>query len=175
METLLDRELADVYRSMILEPLQMESTYLEWREAPRSGDISHHYDGAKDLRDMNLSFDWGGGGLVTTADDLVRFLRGLFGGALFGSFWLDQLIQWHEETAWRPRSSARYIRYGLGLGSNFAYGEEIIGVTGVWGAFAYFWPNWGASIAGTLNLVGADRPALMDAIIKALKQLRSGE
>ena len=42
-------------------------------------------------------------------------------------------------------------------------------MTGVWGAFAYYWPAGGATVTGTLNLVGADRPALRDAIIWALK------
>jgi hypothetical protein len=65
------------------------------------------------------------------------------------------------------------FRYGLGLGTNFACGEEIIGVTGGWGAFAYFWSRGNAVITGTLNLVGADRPTLMNAVIKALKQLPS--
>jgi D-alanyl-D-alanine carboxypeptidase len=172
IERLLDCSLADAYRSLIFGPLEMDATYLEWREASREDNLSHHYDGDEDLWDANLSFDWAGGGLITTASDLMRFLQGLFGEALFSSRWLAELMNWQVETRWRPNSSARYIRYGLGLGTNIAYGEEIIGVTGVWGAFAYYWPYGNATIAGTLNLVGADRPSLMDAVIRVLKQLR---
>lgn len=172
IETLLNCSLADAYRSLIFEPLSMEATYLEYREAPRRGDLSHHYDGDEDLRDENLSFDWGGGGLATTVRDLTAFLRGLFGGSLFSPRWVAEMTNWQDETRWRPHSSARYIRYGLGLGTNVAYGSEIIGATGVWGAFAYYWPAGDATITGTLNLVGADRPALMDLVIRALKQIR---
>lgn len=169
IERLLDCCLADAYRSIILAPLAMESTYLKWHEASRGDNLSHHYDGDADLWGMNLSFDWAGGGLVTTASDLTRFLKGLFCASLFSQEWLAELLKWRDKTRWRPHSSARYIRYGLGLGTNLAYGQEIIGVTGVWGAFAYYWPAGGATVTGTLNLVGADRPALRDAIIWALK------
>ena len=58
------------------------------------------------------------------------------------------------------------------MGVNQADGEDIVGVTGVWGAFAYYWPSGDAAIAGTLNLRGADRPALLHAAISALKQPR---
>ncbi|MEO1300325.1 MAG: serine hydrolase domain-containing protein, partial [Cyanobacteria bacterium J06636_16] len=171
IENLLDRPLADAYRSIIFDPLDMKTTYLEWHEAPRSENLSHYYDGDTDLRKANLSFDWAGGGLVTTAHDLTKFLRGLFCATLFDRRWLAELLQWRDETRWRPHSGARYIRYGMGLGTNMAYGQEIIGATGFWGAFAYYWLAGGTTITGTLNLVGADRSALMDAVIRALKQL----
>jgi D-alanyl-D-alanine carboxypeptidase len=165
IERLLDCCLADAYRSLVFEPLEMEATYLEWREASRGSDLSHHYDGEDDLWGSNLSFDWAGGGLVTTAGDLTRFLQGLFGGVLISSRWLAELTNWQARTRWRPKSSARYVRYGLGIGTNIAYGEEIVGATGVWGAFAYYWPAGDATVTGTLNLVGADRPSLMDEVI----------
>jgi D-alanyl-D-alanine carboxypeptidase len=173
IERLLNCSLADAYRSIIFESLKMDATFLEWYEKPREHNLSHHYDGNQDLWDTNLSYDWAGGGLITTASDLTRFLQGLFGETLFNSRWLEEIMNWHVETRWRPHSSARYVRYGLGLGTNIAYGEEIIGVTGVWGAFAYYWPAGDATITGTLNLVGSDRPALMDAVIRALKQYRA--
>ncbi len=108
------------------------------------------------------------GGLVTTAGDLIRFLRGLFGHQLFEAPWLDAMMTWNDAVRWRPHSSARYLRYGLGLGMNRAYGEDIVGVTGVWGAFAYYWPSGDVVSAGTVNTRGADRSALMDAVIEAL-------
>jgi D-alanyl-D-alanine carboxypeptidase len=149
IEQLLERPLAESYRSLIFDPLAMDATYLEWHELPRGADVSHHYDGDLDLLPLNTSFDWAGGGLVTTAGDLVRFLQGLFGKALFEQRWLDELTTWRNQLRWSPDSSARYLRYGLGIGANLACGEEIVGATGVWGAFAYFWPAGNAAIAGT--------------------------
>jgi D-alanyl-D-alanine carboxypeptidase len=170
IEHLLAQPLADAYRSRIFEPLGMEATYLEWREAPRVASLSHHYEGSEDLVNKNYSYGWAAGGLVTTAGDLTRFLQGLFGEALLSRQWLSELTTWHMATRWRPHGSDRYVRYGLGLGLNFAYGEEIIGATGIWGAFAYYWPAGEVTITGTLNVVGADRSALMDSVIRALKR-----
>jgi D-alanyl-D-alanine carboxypeptidase len=172
IERLLDRPLAEAYRSLIFAPLAMDATYLEWHEPPRGSDVSHHYDGDRDLLPLNTSFDWAGGGLVTTAGDLVRFLRGLFGKALFEQRWLGELTAWRSQLRWRADSSARYLRYGLGIGANLACGEEIVGATGVWGAFAYFWPAGDAAIAGTLNLRGADRSPLLDSVICALQKVQ---
>jgi D-alanyl-D-alanine carboxypeptidase len=168
IEQLLGRPLHEAYRELIFDPLEMHATYLEWRELAPGQEVAHHYDGDKDLREENLSFDWAGGGLLSTAGDLVKFIHGVFSGRLFEERWLGEMTAWQRNIRWRPHSSARYISYGLGLGTNIAFGQEIVGVTGVWGAFAYYWPTGDAAIAGTLNIVGADRAALMDAVICTL-------
>jgi D-alanyl-D-alanine carboxypeptidase len=173
IERVVDRPLAEAYRSLIFTPVAMDATYLEWHEPPRSSDVSHHYDGDRDLLPLNTSFDWAGGGLVTTAGDLVRFLQGLFSKALFEERWLGELTTWRNRLRWSPDSSAWYLRYGLGIGVNLACGEEIVGATGVWGGFAYFWPAGGVAIAGTVNLRGADRSPLLDAVVCALRKIRS--
>lgn len=168
IERVLDLPLGDACRSRIFAPLGMDSTYLEWHEPPRGRAVSHHYDGDVDLLPMNTSYDWAGGGLVTTVGDLVKFLHGLFGGALFDAEWLAEMTRWRDELHWKPDSSARYLRYGLGLGVNRAAGQEIVGATGVWGAFAYHWPAGGAAIAGTVNLRRGPRGPLLDSILSVL-------
>ena len=168
LEEQLERPLSEVYRSIVFDPLGMATTWLEWHELPRSPDISHHYDGETDLRGSNLSFDWAGGGLATTASDLSKLLRGIFGGTWLGPQALAELTDWRRSVRWRPRSSARYVSYGLGIGTSYAYGERIEGATGVWGAFAWYCREADACISGTVNLVGADRAALMDAVVQTL-------
>ena len=104
IEHLLDRPLADAYRSLIFDPLGMDDTYLEWNEPARG----------RDLHPVNMSYRWAGGGLVTTASDLVTFLRGLFGRTLFADRWVAEMTDWDAAVRWRPHSTARYLRYGLG-------------------------------------------------------------
>lgn len=161
--------LARAYRALVLDPLGMDGTYLEWHEAPRGGAVSHAYLGEVDLAPLNTSFDWGGGGLVSTAGDLIRLLRGLFGGPLLGERGRRELTAWVPETRWEAGGTARYARYGLGVGANEAAGEEIVGATGAWGAFAYLWPGGDAAITGTVNRFGVDRAPLLDAVVRALK------
>jgi hypothetical protein len=57
------------------------------------------------------------------------------------------------------------------MGVNLASGEEIIGATGVWGAFAYFCPALDAAIAGTVNMRGLDRTPLLDSVVRILKRM----
>lgn len=171
IETVEGCPLSDVYRSLVFVPLGMDATYLEWHEPPRGLAVSHHYDGESDLTSVNTSFDWAGGGLVSTGGDLAKFLRGLFGEALLNERWLGELTSWRDELNWQADSSALYRRYGLGIGTNSACGEEIVGATGVWGAFAYFWPAGDAAITGTVNQRRFNRGGLLDEIVCALRRL----
>ncbi len=50
-------------------------------------------------------------------------------GSSFDDAWCSELTNWRDAVRWRPNSSARYLKYGLGLGVNLADGEEIVGVT----------------------------------------------
>lgn len=172
IEHMLDCDLSEAYRTYILDPLEMKSTYLEWRATPAPVDLSHHYEGEKDLYGFNLSFDWAGGGLVTTAGDLSCLLDGIFREKLFTREWLYEMTDFHEDTKWVKSSSARYIKYGLGIGTNLADGEEIIGSTGVWGAFAYFCPTYDTTVCGTLNVVGADRSNFMNLVLSVIRAIK---
>lgn len=169
IEELTGGPLADAYRSLVFDPLGMDATWLEWHEPRRGPEVSHAYDGDRDVSATNTSFDWAGGGLVTTAADLVAFLRGLFHGELFDARWLAEMTAWREGLHWRADSSAHYLRYGLGVGTNVVADEQIVGATGVWGAFAYYWPAGDAAIAGTVNLRGADRSTLLASVVGALR------
>lgn len=146
IQNALEESLHEAYRNIIFKPLDMNMTYLEWHEPAIGNNLSHHYQGDNDLRYDNISYDWAGGGLVTTGNNLTKFLQGLFSETLFGKRWVNELTEWNIETRWRPHSSARYNSYGLGIGKNIAYGEEKIGVTGVWGGFAYYCPKYDATI-----------------------------
>jgi D-alanyl-D-alanine carboxypeptidase len=81
------RSLAAAYRSLLrFDKLGLRRTYLETLE-PRPSAAqprAHQYYQRIDATAFDPSFDlYGGGGLVSTVDDLARFYRALFHGGVF--------------------------------------------------------------------------------------------
>ena len=108
IETAAAMPLAEAYRTYIYEPLGMESTFLDCYEDTVM-DVVHGYtvfeDTTADLTELHESVGWSAGGLVSTAPDLIAFVRGLFGGVLFDD--PESLV---AMTTPAPGSS-----YGLGI------------------------------------------------------------
>jgi D-alanyl-D-alanine carboxypeptidase len=142
-----------VLRERVFAPLGMRDTWMSYREDRRGGVPSHRFEGREDLSDTpRQSADWAGGGLVSTARDLEKFLTGLAGGRLFKSpgtlaTMLDAVPTGDEG-----------ISYGLGL-----YRVDLGGGRGeVWGhdghgnSFAYYWPQRRTFFTGTLNQTHTD-------------------
>jgi len=142
------RPLHQVFREKVFGPLGMTSTWLTYREKQRGITPSHRYEGAEDLHNVpRQSADWAGGGLVSTARDLERFLRGLASGKLFRHPGTLDLMRKAVPTG-DPD-----ISYGLGL-----YRVKLDGGMGeLWGhdghgnSFAYYWPQRDITFTGTLN------------------------
>lgn len=150
------------YRAEVLDPLGMADTHLEGHEDPRGPasaapaagpGISHPVFGELDLMAVDPTFDWAGGGLVSTAADLARLVRGL-----------PAALQ-----DWRDVEDPRYDAYGLGLGRSRVEGTTLVGHTGAWGAFAYGWPEGDAVVTGTVNRYGIDRLPVLAAAVRALR------
>jgi D-alanyl-D-alanine carboxypeptidase len=175
LEQLLGLPLSAIYRREILDPLGLQSTFLEGREPGRVAALSHHYLAERDLTPIDMSFDWAGGGLVSTAADLARFSAALFEGEFLPAKLLEELTRWEPKTHFPTGGTASYDRYGLGVGTINAGGIDLVGATGVWGGFMFWVPEWRAALAGTVNLGRVNRRPLLDAIVEALRPLiRSG-
>jgi D-alanyl-D-alanine carboxypeptidase len=77
--------LSEQYRQRIFDRLGMVNSYLEHYEDPRGDNpLSHAFIGTLDISvNVNTSFDWAGGGIVSTAGELTLFFRALLEGRLF--------------------------------------------------------------------------------------------
>ncbi|TCO47371.1 serine hydrolase domain-containing protein [Actinocrispum wychmicini] len=145
------------YRSLVLDPLGMSDTYLEYWER-RHCSFSHAYLGAVDTRYWNPTFDtFGGGGLVTTAKDLTTFVRGLFEGKVFRQqATLDAML------TTTPQSGGTY---GLGI-------ERKGGMwfhPGFWGGFIGYVPERRLSIVATVNQADDTNDALITLVNDAYR------
>lgn len=150
------------YRDLIFDPLGMSDTWLTYKESPRGAAPSHRYEGSEDLHSVpRQSADWAGGGLVSTARDLERFLRGLASGRLFRQ--ATTLDAMRESVPVGEDS----ITYGLGLYRvDLGQGRgELWGHDGHGNSFAYYWPQRDITFTGTLNQTENDWWPLVEAYL----------
>ncbi|WP_420627607.1 serine hydrolase domain-containing protein [Candidatus Leptofilum sp.] len=148
--------LAEVYRQLIFEPLGMSQTYLEFREEPvgvaDGRSLSHLYFGTEDLTNhQSRSYDWGAGGLVSTAGDQLKFMRALVEGDFISDPNLAAEIMNWVETGF-PGWAYGFGIFNIALDSVDAPGlGNLQGHSGTWNNFAYYIPELNIVLVGTLN------------------------
>lgn len=141
---------ANALRAEILEPLRLEHTWL-YTDPADIRPLSLR-DRSRQLHIPMAMASFGpDGGLVTPVGDLMRFLRGFFEGGLFDPAVLDTLKTYNR--IFFP------LQYGVGFArlklpralSPFAAQPELLGHSGLSGAFAFLAPEQGIYLAGTVN------------------------
>lgn len=170
--------LANNYLNFVYGDAQMPQAYLEWYEQAQVDAVSHFWEVPTDTQPVNIDFvaeavntstDWGGGGIVTTAAELVGFLRTLFEGNLFAD--ADTLESMQQTIA----TSQPGLRYGLGLEHRIfqlsGNTVDVYGHSGLWGVGAYYIPETGTSIVYAMNQVELDTDWLRE-IMEALDEAR---
>jgi len=142
-------------RERIFDPLGMHKSYLAYGVSP---DASKWEQNLSDFdlagipavsAGINMSFDWGGGGVVTTAAESNLFLAALLEGKLFKEpETLEKMIDWQII----PGMDAEHRGVGLGLSRfNVQNGMDVWAKYGAWGNALIFDPQTGAYISGTKN------------------------
>jgi D-alanyl-D-alanine carboxypeptidase len=149
--------LARAYRSLLsFKRLGVADTYLESLEPrPREAHTrSHQYYETIDSTAFDPSFDlYGGGGLVSTVDDLARFYRGLFHGRVFKKATTLRLMLGKPN----PQS---LDDLGMGIFSNQFGGQNCWGHSGFWGITVVHCPRRDITLALTVNQgKNFDRPS----------------
>ncbi|MCD0449573.1 beta-lactamase family protein [Actinocorallia sp. API 0066] len=144
--------LADAYRTLVTEPLDLTATRLERPGAERVH--AHAVIGGADTGDWNPTFDThGGGGLVSTAEDLAAFLRAVITG--------DFLTE-ASRAAFLTTTPESDDSYALGLRRTDLDGDDAWYHTGFFGAFAGYVPSRDLTITGTAtNADDQDTPAAL--------------
>jgi D-alanyl-D-alanine carboxypeptidase len=155
-EAVTGEALHDALRRRIFAPLGMDHTFMLHREPARpvvpGRPVSRPFAGDTDYGSLrSTSADWGSGGLVSTAGDLVRFLRALVEDRVFAD------PQSRRQMKTWVATGETGVSYGLGL-RRFdldalgldGYGE-LWGHTGFLKSFMLYWPAGDAIFCGTLN------------------------
>jgi D-alanyl-D-alanine carboxypeptidase len=147
--------LAPVLRDLLpLDRLGMRNTWMETLEDPPAGasDRAHQYMGELDTYDWDPSLDlYGGGGLVSTADDMATFLRALFTGGVFrDAATADTMLTTVEGAGQGPDLSGMPMvpgRYRMGIEVREDDGRVLYLHTGFWGTLAAYLPSPDVAIA----------------------------
>ena len=146
---------ARLQRRRIFEPLGLDGAWMHMREptpaAMEGLECDVWLNGVPLLAiGANLSFDFGGGGQVMTAEDMSTFLDALLAGRLFSRpRTLGAMKAWITPAGMTPPRAA--IGLGLQQRARTPGGPRMTGHAGAWGAQLWRDERTGATVAGTVN------------------------
>ncbi|WP_431160822.1 serine hydrolase domain-containing protein [Flagellimonas beolgyonensis] len=150
------------FQQFIFEPLGMDASFINLKSAPikKQLPMAQFYAGDIALSSIqSLSADWGGGGLVSTTQDLVQFLVAFQENKIVKKETRLAMQHWVHET--------KGMEYGFGIRKvsfNTLFDTdthlEVIGHTGSTASFLWYCPQLDTYIAGTLNQLEASKSTL---------------
>lgn len=152
IEVLLDRPIAEVLKTNIFEVLNLQNTYLYQNETDQVPAPMYYKEQKVHIPKAMTSFG-SDGGIVSTAQESMVFLKAFFNGQLFPRECLGELMYWNK--IFFP------LEYGIGLArfktpwffSPFKPAPELIGHSGLSGAFAFYNPEKSTYLTGTINQI----------------------
>jgi serine beta-lactamase-like protein LACTB, mitochondrial len=154
IETASGRSYFDYLDAAVLAPLQLRSTVADRADAIVEGRARWYElskDGITNAPFVNLSNKWAAGGLLTTADDMVRFALGLTGPGYLSDPTRSVLF-----TPQRTSAGER-VDYGIGWRTDPAGSSQVWHGGESMGARAFLWLDTRSRsvVAMTSNLGGA--------------------
>lgn len=159
IEIVTDSTLEDVYKQFIFDPLGLENTYLPIDEDDFIPNV-YYKDTAfylpKTIRSIRAS-----GGCISTARELMIFIKAFFGGSLFNKTVFHELAIHNKlQVAMSPiHYGAGYMKIPLGgLVTLFMGKGELLGHSGSTGSFAFYHPLSDLFFVGDVNQMA--NPAL---------------
>lgn len=151
LERLTGKPLGPALRSVLdFKKLNLDETYLESLEPAPAGikPLAHPYLGEMDAAEVDPSVDlYGGGGLVSSVEDLTRFFRALVQGKIFQNASTLQLMLTLPPT----NENAPGGPYAMGIQRRNIGGNVCWGHTGFWGTSVFHCPEVDVTIARHYN------------------------
>jgi CubicO group peptidase (beta-lactamase class C family) len=163
--------LGEVFSRDFFIPLGMERSYL-YTGTPHDESMAHVLFFDKDVTDNMpiISASWAGCGVVSTLDDMRKFMRAFAGGGLVSE---STLARMRSDTRVFERTQGIDYGYGLMLFDFPRLDPFLAGFPGMWGhsgstgAFLYYCPDLDAVFVGTLDQQATQQSHVM-LIIEAI-------
>lgn len=166
--------MAEVFDVYIFQPLQLKHTYA-YTDIADTRPVQMYHNGKRIWVPRYMASVTAEGGIVSTAGDVMLFLKAFFTGKLFPVELIDEL-----KTDWRMIFFPGQFSFGVGLEklwtprfmSPFHPVGEVLGFWGQSGAFAFYNPSHDLYFTGTVNqLNGWGHPAAHKAMTKVIKSV----
>jgi CubicO group peptidase (beta-lactamase class C family) len=163
IENLSGLSLDAFFKQYFFEPLKMHSAYINLKSTALNSKepMAKFYASAYELSSFkSLSADWGGGGLVSNAEDLISF---------FIAFNKDQILRKETQLAMQNWvDETKGMQYGFGI-RKISFRElmgidsslELLGHPGSTASFLWYCPQLDTYISGSLNQLEASKSALI--------------
>lgn len=153
IEKVTGQPLAEVFQQRIMAPLKLTNSYLLNPEQAATPTVYYEHTRLERLKFLMSSGASGGG--MTTARDLVRFMRAFVTGELFS------IKDFKDVTGYRPlQASFGSIHYDAG----FMRIGGMLGHTGSAGAFVFYYPEVDTYLVGDFNQMSKPSLPLLAAI-----------
>lgn len=150
IEQIEETRLSQSIRNRILEPLKMENTFFEFYEEPKNehSQISQYVD-SNNFSNINTSFDWAGGGLVSTNSDLAVFIKALFNLKLINKESLSKMM----DVKFTKKNENRY---GLGIYEFVVSDNVYYGHFGFYNTFIGYCPKTKSTLSYCISQANPD-------------------
>jgi len=157
IEEVLGCSYADALQTAIAEPLGLANTWLY--SDPNDARPLPLRDGRRQLDIPQAMTSFGpDGGVVADVGDLLRFLRAFFEGELFDHSVLQRMQDEYNRIVFPLESGMGLLRFRVPRAlAPFSPPVELVGHSGLSGAFAYLAPTQQLYMAGTVNNLAKPR------------------
>ncbi|CAM1365511.1 conserved protein of unknown function [Tenacibaculum soleae] len=155
--------LDNFFQQNMFQPLGMNSSFINLKSIQQKNQLpmDKFYLGAIELSSFqSLSADWGGGGLISTTQDLISFLKAFNEDLIVKKETRLAMQHWVYETVG--------MKYGFGI-RKVSFKElmhidtdlQLIGHTGSTASFLWYCPQLDTYISGSLNQLEASKNAMI--------------
>jgi D-alanyl-D-alanine carboxypeptidase len=167
-------------RARILTPLALDHTFLEVEE-PYSDPVAHPWDSGIDFAAVpvtaHFSTLWTAGGIMSTAEDMARWVKRLYEGAVISQSSLTQMLTFIPASS-TVTTGLAWNGYGLGVRQGTYYGKRVLGHAGAimgYISITAYLPSTGSGFAVLYNVssgsTGRTLSALFDAYLRTVSTL----
>jgi D-alanyl-D-alanine carboxypeptidase len=155
LETITGKPIGDLFQDYIFSELNFKNTYTFSNPADDSP-VPFYYGSRKLWLPRYMTSIGPEGGIVSTVDEVMQFLKAFFNGRFFAKEKIDALKKWN--LIFPPPG---LFFFGIGLeklwipwiASPFKYPGDILGFWGQTGSFAFYNPKSDLYFCGTTNQI----------------------